>query len=137
MTQHKLFNLPVISTESGETIKELQNVINYSLSALKLHTINVSNWGCILIFLCSVRLTEQTLCFWEQSVRDKTEIPRWEDFEYFLTTRFHTLETISDFRTNSLPIMTNQTNVSLPPCKLCPMQYHRPPKCPKFLRMKA
>ena len=97
-----LFNLPNIHTESGEAIKRLQNAINNSISALKIHDIDVTNWDCILIFLCSTRLPKLTLSLWEQSVRSKTEIPRSEDFSTFLTGRYQTLEKVSDFRTTIL-----------------------------------
>ena len=143
-----LFNLPKVSTESGDAIKTLQNAINNSISALKIHEINISNWDCIFIYLCSTRLPELTLSLWEQSVRDKTEIPKWEDFDAFLIGRYRTLETISDFRSSesgsknftsatSHPrsVKSHQTNVTMPTCKLCPNQQHTIRNCPKFLQM--
>ena len=142
-----LYNLPNICTESGEAIKRLQNAINNSISALKIHDIDVTNWDCILIFLCSTRLPELTLSLWEQSVRSKTELPRWEDFNTFLTGRYQTLETVSDFRTTILDPMINSNSASpslepnsksyhtKPPCKLCPRQHHTIRNCPKFLNM--
>ena len=66
-----LFNMPPISTESGEAIKGLQNTINNSISALKLHKVDVTNWDCILFYLCSTRLPMFTLSLWEYPGLDR------------------------------------------------------------------
>ena len=140
-----LFNLKPISEESGSAIKGLQSEVNNSISALKLHKIDISNWDCILIYICSTRLPELTLSLWEQSVKTKTEIPSWEDFDTFLTARYQTLETVSDFKSSnsyskpstSKSVKTFQTKISNPDCKLCPNQQHTIRNCPKFLRMKV
>ena len=138
-----LFNLKQISEESGSAIKKLQSEVNNSISALKLHDIDISNWDCILIYICSTRLPELTLSLWEQSVKSKTEIPSWEDFDAYLTARYQTLETVSDFKSTtsyskastSKPVKSFQTKISTPDCKLCPNQQHTIRNCPKFLRM--
>lgn len=141
-----LFDLPVISSESGEGIKRLQRAVNDSISALTLHEVDVSNWDCILIFLCSTRLPTLTLSLWEQSVKEKNELPSWEDFDMFLTSRYQTLETVSDIKASTSSqakrhfedqrnLKAHQTNISFPDCKLCPHQQHTIRNCPKFLKM--
>ena len=47
-----LFNLPVIAAESGDSIKKLQSSVNNAISALRMHNVDISNWVCILIYLC-------------------------------------------------------------------------------------
>ena len=100
-----------------------------------------------MIFLCSMRLPELTLSLWEESMRNKTEIPRWEDFDTFLTGRYQTLETVSDFRSSHLdpmiPFISASTNSkpnsesyqTKPIWKLCPRQHHTIRNCPTFLSM--
>ena len=74
-------------------------------------------------------------------------MPRWEDFDTFLTERYQTLETMSNFRstlpdpiihfisasTNSKP--NSESYQTKPTCKLCPMQQHTITNCHIFLSM--
>ena len=116
-------------------MKGLQNSIDNAISALKLHSIDIANWDCILIYQCSTRLSQLTLSLWEDSVKYKTEIPNWEDFDNFIRERYQTLETVSDFRSSvidshqnssgSRAIKLHQTSVAIPSSKLCPRQQHR------------
>ena len=144
-----LFNLPVIAAESGDSIKKLQSSVNNAISALRMHNVDVSNWDCILIYLCSIRLPELTLSMWEQSVKNRKEIPAWTDFDDFLTSRYETLETVSDLRSSSndhfkrnadssnfKDVKSHQTNISNACCQLCPTEQHTIRKCPKFEKMK-
>ena len=136
----------IIYADSGEAIKGLQNSLDNIIAALKLHLINIVNWACTLTYLCSTRLPVLTLSLWEQSVKDKTEIPSWEDFDNFLTARNETLKSFSDFRSSvidshqnssgSRAVKSHQTNVSIPSCKLCPRQQHTIRNCSKFLKIK-
>ena len=77
-----LFNLP-ISTESHDNIKKLQSSVNNSIAALQLHKVDVTNWDCILIYLCSIRLPKITLSMWEQQLKERNETPTWSDFHNF------------------------------------------------------
>lgn len=58
-----LFNLPVISFESGKSIKDLQREINDCLSILKAHEVSIDDWDPILVYLCSNRLPEKNPFF--------------------------------------------------------------------------
>lgn len=147
-----LFNLPMVSNESGSGLKLLQREINNCISALELHDIEVANWDAIFTYLCSTRLPDTTLSLWEQTLSDKTAIPRWIDLDKFLTNRFQTLETVSDIKGQGLskpnrmsdkaygPSSPRQFKVhhasdSRPGCKLCPNVDHAMRVCPKFLEM--
>ena len=144
-----LFNLQAISTESGEGIKKLQSSINNSISTLKLHDVDVTNWDCLLIYWCSIKLPEQTLSMWEQSVKGKQDFPTWAEFNDFLTTRYQTLETVSNIRSSEYVqgkkyiensslknVKAHQTKITNSFCQLCPNQQHVIRNCPKFLNMK-
>ncbi|XP_059222740.1 uncharacterized protein LOC131996801 [Stomoxys calcitrans] len=150
-----LFNLPHITTESGDSIKKLQRDMNSCISLLKLYDIDVESWGPIFVFICSNRLPDTTLTLWEQSLPDKTGIPEWSELDSFLTSRHRTLESVSEIRRkytavpsgNSVskgksspnPNMKNirafQNNVNQTKCVLCPTELHVIRKCPRFLNM--
>ena len=87
-----------VKSESADGIKRLQRDINNCISAFHLHEIDISNWDPILVYLCSTKLPELTLSLWEQTVSNKTKIPKWKDLDTFLTSRFQSLETVSDIR---------------------------------------
>ncbi|XP_023293941.2 uncharacterized protein LOC111677110 [Lucilia cuprina] len=139
-----LLNLPQVSSESCEEIKNLQRQINSCVSALELYKINIESWDSIFVYICSTRLPETTLSLWEQSLTNRTEIPKWSLMNDFLTNRFQTLETVSDVkglhigRENTRKIKNNHINVSpheIAPCRLCLTSQHTIRYCPKFLQM--
>jgi len=51
-----------------------------------------------LLYICSSKLPNLTLSFWEQSLHNKTEIPTWLELNAFLTERHRSLEATDDFR---------------------------------------
>ena len=97
-----LFNLAQVKTESAKDIKRLQRDINNCISIFNLHNIDISTWDPIFVYLCSTRLPFLTLSLWEQSVKNKKEIPKWRELDDFLTSRFQSLETVFDIRNTVL-----------------------------------
>ncbi|XP_036346660.1 uncharacterized protein LOC118755979, partial [Rhagoletis pomonella] len=147
-----LFNLPSVTSERGTEIKNLQRAVNNCISVLEMYGIDIENWDAIFVFLVSSRLPDTTLALWEQGIVRKAEIPKWEELDSFLTSRFQTLETVSDIRSaravkpvpNRQPAATYERKVSAhhgqfsqPACRLCPEQSHALKGCPKFLAMKV
>ncbi|XP_075150652.1 uncharacterized protein LOC142224750 [Haematobia irritans] len=150
-----LFAIPAISSESGAALKKLQRDMNTCISLLKKHDIQVDTWDPIFTFICSNRLPDSTLTLWEQTLSDKTIIPKWSEMDLFLTNRHKTLESVSEIRKqdpsstsrskpppgkssnrdNSSHVKSFQNNVSEPKCRLCPKDNHIIRKCPKFLKM--
>lgn len=155
-----LFNLPYISYKSCEQIKNLQRQINNCVSAFELYNIKIETIDSTLVYICYTRLPATILAIWEQSLTDKTEMPKWSQLNDFLTNRFQTLETVSDVkgisefsisesgppsgRDNSRPrpqsrrVNINHANISTPSstqCRLCPSSEHPIRQCPKFLQM--
>lgn len=70
-----VFSLPTISSESGQSIKQLQRDVNSCISTLKLYDIDVESWDPIFVFLSSKCLPDNTRHLWEQGLVDKTSIP--------------------------------------------------------------
>ncbi|XP_075147420.1 uncharacterized protein LOC142221551 [Haematobia irritans] len=153
-----LFNLPAVCSESSEDIKNLRRDINSCISCLRLYDIEISNWDPIFVYICSTKLPRVTLSLWEQSVEDKKDISKWSDLNAFLSSRYQTLETVSEVKGSSnsnklgpsnstvtkhsnylKKVNSHHTRVSVPPfdypCKLCINEIHPIRKCPKFLQM--
>ena len=74
-------------------LKEFRDIKN-SISALRMHDIDISNWDPIFVYLWSTKLPVLTSSLWEQTIRDKIQIPKLKDLDDFLTSRFQSLETI-------------------------------------------
>ncbi|XP_075162489.1 uncharacterized protein LOC142235120 [Haematobia irritans] len=139
-----LFGLPPITSESGTALKKLQRDMNTCISLLKQYNIQVDTWDPIFTFICSNRLPDSTLTLWEQTLSDKTVIPKWAELDDFLTNRHKTLESVSEIRkqesnsttkskslmgkphnrANSSNVKSFQTKVSEPKCFLCPKEAH-------------
>ncbi|CAD6997982.1 unnamed protein product [Ceratitis capitata] len=147
-----LFNLPTVTVERGTEIKNLQRAVNNCISVLQMYGIEIRNWDAIFVFLVSSRLPDTTLALWEQGIVDKAEIPRWEELDCFLSSRFQTLETVSDIQStrvskvgqNRAPVTSygkkvssHHTQFSQPVCRLCPDSSHALKACSKFLAMKV
>ncbi|XP_075158336.1 uncharacterized protein LOC142231584 [Haematobia irritans] len=151
-----LFSLPVITSESGSALKKLQRDINSCISLLQLYEVRTDTWDPIFTFICSNRLPDSTLTLWEQTLSDKTVIPKWSELDAFLTNRHRTLESISELRKQessgsiskskgsenkmgnraTIPkIRSYHNKVSDPKCSLCPNEFHPIKRCPKFLQM--
>ncbi|XP_075167783.1 uncharacterized protein LOC142239930 [Haematobia irritans] len=152
-----LFNLSNINSESSVTLKGLQRDINGCISLLELYGIDVESWDPIFVFVCCNKLPDVTLTLWEQTLEDKTQLPKWSDLNSFLTNRHRTLESVTEIRRkdsnahNSSSRMTSghtfvskgggknvktfQNKVTEPVCRLCPNESHGFRKCQKFLGM--
>ncbi|XP_075162900.1 uncharacterized protein LOC142235535 [Haematobia irritans] len=153
-----LFSLTPIHNESGGSIKKLQRDLNACISLLKLYNVDINSWDPIFVYVCCNCLPESTLTIWEQSLTDKTVVPKWSDLDSHLTNRYRTLESVSEIK-KSLPsssnyrsnkLSSNRTNsdktnlsqvksfqntVAQPMCDLCPGEGHIIRKCPRFLEM--
>ncbi|XP_062141891.1 uncharacterized protein LOC133849865 [Drosophila sulfurigaster albostrigata] len=148
-----LFNLPAIGQESGSSIQELQSTIQGCLTALEHSKINVENWDCILVFLCSPRLPKLTLSLWEQSIQKKSDIPTWVDMNAFLLERHRTLEAIAEVSSSTnaptvprasrkeAPVsrqdnsFESRVTIKTQTCNFCSRENHPIRLCPRFLQM--
>jgi hypothetical protein len=106
-----LMNLPTVhSPETSEAIQRLQSSINNCLSILKTQGINTYNWDPILTYVCCSKLPEATLVQWEQSLTDRKVVPKWEQLDAFLTTRYEVVERLQSMQI-SQPKPQYQTHV--------------------------
>ncbi|XP_075156365.1 uncharacterized protein LOC142229664 [Haematobia irritans] len=147
-----IFNLPQCAQECSNGLKKLQREINNAISVLKLYKIDIGSWDPIFIYQCSSKLPKLTLSLWEQSVAQKTEIPKWEELDKFLTERFHALESVSDIYGSqasnsslsqrqkynnfdkSKSFKVHHTKVNAQKCNVCKGN-HFLRSCPKFISM--
>ncbi|XP_075157757.1 uncharacterized protein LOC142231024 [Haematobia irritans] len=150
-----LFNMVPCQQDSFQEIKRLQRDISNCMSVLKLSQINIESWDPIFVYLCSAKLSKDTLNLWEQSIQDKTELPKWSDLDRFLTGRFHALESVSDilapadqWGVKAQPIVrsshqtmskvkrskSHHSKSDVVQCKLC-KESHLISSCYKFLNM--
>ncbi|XP_058978855.1 uncharacterized protein LOC131802550 [Musca domestica] len=121
-----LFNLPGVSAESSHSIQKLQRTVNSSIQTLGILDVDVKGWDPILIYICSTKLPRGFLEEFENSLSDCKQIPKWEQFDAFLTNKFKTLESVGNIKpstskfaqqkptNNHTPrfLKTFQTNVS-------------------------
>ncbi|XP_075163179.1 uncharacterized protein LOC142235805 [Haematobia irritans] len=147
-----LFNLTPCGQESANGLKRLQRDVTNCISVLELYKIDVKSWDPIFVYQCSTKMPKLTLSLWEQSLVNKTEMPRWEDLNKFLTERFQALESVSDITgsigsqlsqnsrpkfnqyDNSKKFKVHHTKVNESKCSLC-KGTHSLKSCPKFLNM--
>ncbi|XP_065355901.1 uncharacterized protein LOC135950281 [Calliphora vicina] len=94
----QLYSLTPVKTECAKDIKRLQREIKNCISVLTLNGVDISGWDAIFVFFCSINLPVLSLSLWEQSVKNKKEIPKWSDLDGFLKARFQSLETVFDLR---------------------------------------
>ncbi|XP_075157602.1 uncharacterized protein LOC142230865 [Haematobia irritans] len=152
-----LFNLNAVSSESSEEIKCLQRDINSCITALRMYDIDVSTWDAIFVYMCSTKLPSVTLSLWEQSIQNKKDLSKWSDLDSFLSSRYQTLETISEINgisakeyshsntkkpsSSNKKVNSNHAKISSsssnPKCTLCSIESHTIRKCPKFINMNA
>ncbi|KAH8355799.1 hypothetical protein KR200_005276, partial [Drosophila serrata] len=56
-----LFNIQAVPQESGVALKELQGTIRSCLTALKMSSIQIEAWDCLLVYMVSSKLPKVTL----------------------------------------------------------------------------
>ncbi|XP_036327139.1 uncharacterized protein LOC118739735 [Rhagoletis pomonella] len=94
---------------------------------------------------------QSTLALWEQTIDQKTDIPKWEDMDRFLSNRFQTLETLAGLKgtttvkapkhqparhhqeANTKRLGAFQASVSKFTCQMCQTNEHKLRNCPQFL----
>ncbi|XP_073816804.1 uncharacterized protein [Musca autumnalis] len=93
-----LFSLPAVTVDSSSSLKSLQRSVNGCLETLKTLDIDIATWDPILIYLCSQKIPRTYLQDFENTLSDSSTIPKWKDFDKFLTQRFKTLESVGNIQ---------------------------------------
>ncbi|XP_073835839.1 uncharacterized protein [Musca autumnalis] len=128
-----LFNLPGVSADSSQTIQKLQRTVNSCLQTLEVLEVDVKGWDPLLIYLCSTKLPRSFLEEFENSLSDCKNLPKWDQFDSFLTTKFKTMESVGNIKPSASKVThqkqttnynkprflnTFQTNVTKPTNKV-------------------
>lgn len=91
----QVVELPILSTESADGLKNMLNTVNGCIAAINSFKINTETWDCILIFLLRQRLDANNIKLWEESLKGTKKVPPFKRFVEFLETRINILETTS------------------------------------------
>ncbi|XP_037820360.1 uncharacterized protein LOC119609586 [Lucilia sericata] len=89
-----LFNLEPAKSENSVDINRIRTTICDCLSMLIGHGIRVDQWDPILVYLCSTKLSIQTITAWEESLESDSDLPSWHQMDTFLKSRHRVLERI-------------------------------------------
>lgn len=133
----KLYEFPVVITETASTLRTLLNTLNDCSSALKQLKLEIMDYQ--LVFHMCRKLPQTFLTAWEESQGSSTDLPTFEKFRSFLETRFRMMEMIepSDSSSESSQIseyhshQKNNVTVSIQNCILC-NEKHPLFKCSDF-----
>jgi len=90
-----LLNLPHSSEENSKSLQLIQTTISDTLLNLQAQGINTENWDPFIVYLCSTKLPKNTLSLWEQSLSCRKELPKWQEMEKFLVSRFEIVERVN------------------------------------------
>lgn len=92
----KILDIPKISVESAEKIKQLHDTTIECLEAIKNMGVPTSEWGPIISHIIIRKWDGETNRQYEMSVRKPKEIQDFESLMEFLRNRFQSLEAISE-----------------------------------------
>ncbi|XP_059220581.1 uncharacterized protein LOC131995699 [Stomoxys calcitrans] len=93
-----LFNIPMASVESSESIQKIQSTVNDCMSTFRTLDVDVDHWDPILVYLISTKLPDKTLALWEESLKSHSDLPKWSELDEFLVNRFEIVERISSIK---------------------------------------
>lgn len=139
----RFMNQRNVTVESASSIKELLDVTNESLHALKNLGIDVSSWDIMVIYIVAQKLDPESRKLWEtKSNESSAELPQLNQFKIFLENRFRALECIgsqsgskqsnNNFRNkNAMTLHVTTANIG---CVFCSDKDHKLCNCKKFAK---
>lgn len=141
----RLYDLPIIKTESAKNLRSVLNTLNDCTSALKQLDLTIEDYQ--LVYHMCRKLPQSFLTAWEESQGASTALPTFEKFLTFIETRFRMMEMIepADNHHRSFHVNSNQnlkgknknqssSNNTGAICFLCNGS-HKLEKCEKFNKM--
>ncbi|XP_031339663.1 uncharacterized protein LOC116168131 [Photinus pyralis] len=149
-----LINLPNVTKDSAQSLRQLLDTINSQLRALKVLNLPIEHWDAIIIELITIKFDFATNKEWE-SLKFNNDLPTLKEMIEFITHRCKMLESIgkqTDSRKNhdNPNVKSFQTNQSLRSgvrtvtshatfsgtitCVIC-KQAHFIQQCPQFLKL--
>ncbi|XP_075158159.1 uncharacterized protein LOC142231437 [Haematobia irritans] len=140
-----LFNINVAKIENSDTLQRIQCTVNDCLATLKSLDVSTEGWDPILIYLISTKLPDETLSFWEQSLKCHRELPKWSQMNEFLCNRYEIVERLSSIKStrerhsgshsSNSKIQTYHSQEKLDnECKIC-NENHSLRICPAFRKL--
>lgn len=133
----KLLNQKNIQAESASALRELLDTSTDCLTALTNLGIDISSWDVIVVHILSLKLDIDSRKAWEMNVTgsvDTEELPSFEQFQQFLTSRFRALEFLEpnlSYISNKSIIEPKAMHVTTISCLYC-NEYHKLGKCKQF-----
>ena len=140
----RLLSQKNLSNESAVGLKELIDNTCDCLNALANLDIDVGNWDLIVVHLISLKLDPESRKQWELNVTsDKSssdEIPTFEQFKSFLTSRYRALEFLTASsnagrgKTTETPKTFHAAANTILECKYC-KENHKIIHCKSFIKI--
>lgn len=91
-----LFNFEPISRESSTSLRQLIDVTNKNIRALKALNEPTQHWDTLIIYMMSLKLDPTTSRHWEEYRNTITSAPKLSQFCTFLSNRADLLETLQE-----------------------------------------
>lgn len=108
-----LLNQPRLSSESPQKLKQMLDLTNECLNALKNLEINTESWDPILSHILVQKIDCETHRHWENSIANPKELPSLKSFLEFLENRSHTLENLSTNNASAFNLATSSNTQSI------------------------
>ncbi|XP_055908728.1 uncharacterized protein LOC129943365 [Eupeodes corollae] len=158
----QLFGQSPLPRETATGLRNLLYTTKECFIALQNMDVPVEKWDIVLIWFINQKLPSATQKLWEESLGDKKELPKFNEFTSFLEKRFRTLEVFDQkdqstsnytkfdpaanaklrFPLKSKVLLAKQKFKPAKPtvtenliCKLCNKEKHSLKRCQQFLNM--
>jgi hypothetical protein len=105
---YAILKFPVIAKASHTHLRELIDMLNTNMEALKMLKVPVDSWDAIIVPIITEKLDFHSKREWQSKV--DASIPKYKDFLLFLEKRHQTLESL--FLTNKLVVRNVQPSKS-------------------------
>jgi hypothetical protein len=105
---YAILKFPVIAKASHTHLRELIDMLNTNMEALKMLKVPVDSWDAIIVPIITEKLDFHSKREWQSKV--DASIPKYKDFLLFLEKRHQTLESL--FLTNKLVVTNVQPSKS-------------------------
>lgn len=117
-----ILNLPILTNESSENIKQLHDTTLESLRAISNMGMDTSSWGPIISYIISKKLDKETNRLYEQSLSKPRSIQNFDELMEFLEKRFQSLEALGEVK--GKPETYKQTKAAETWSKKWPIKSH-------------
>lgn len=85
----RLFTIPVIMKRVASTIRNMIDITNECIAALKINHINTDTWDSILVYILTKKMDADTHLHWEEELNASRNVPKIEKLLDFLEVRYN------------------------------------------------